>query len=60
MTSTARLIGGPLNGQTMILDNTQVNYVNSDEPEDTTSQRLYVYKGTDPETGEHLFEWGTP
>lgn len=57
MASTARLIGGPLNGQTLILDTTQVEYINSTEPDDTESRSLYTYAGTDTHTGEHLFRW---
>lgn len=56
MTFTARLVGGPSDGQTFILEADTVNYVDPNEPGDDTLT-YYVFAGTDPQTGEHLFRW---
>lgn len=61
MTAIGRLIGGPCNGQTVIIGQT-VEYVPTpaaelQEPGDPDQMQMYVYDGQDPQTREHLFRW---
>lgn len=56
MTTTGRLIGGPADGQTVLIEADTVEYIDP-EPEDSDSLTYYVYAGTDADTGEHIFRW---
>ena len=62
MTPTARLIGGPSDGERFPLNTNQVVYLEEQphEPDDQHSRYIYKAVGRDPRTGEYIFEWGEP